>query len=78
MPTIWDLMPASLWPVQPFTPPVDPARAPAWAQAVPPSWYPSGDNAASADWPMAPAAGPPTVCGAWRDVEGERPADGRK
>jgi len=62
MPTIWDLMPASLWPVQPFTPPVDPARASTWAQAVPPSWYPSGDNAASPDWPMAPAgsaAAPP-------------------
>jgi hypothetical protein len=56
MATIWDLMPASLWPVQPFTAPVDPARASAWTQAAPPSWDPTDDNAASLDWPVAPAA----------------------
>jgi len=33
MPSIFDLMPASLWPVQPFVPPPDPAQSAAW-----PSW----------------------------------------
>ena len=56
MPTIWDLMPASLWSTQPVFPPPDPTQPPAWPQAALPSWSPSAPTASSPGWPMAPSA----------------------
>jgi len=41
MPTIWGLLPASLWSTQPFIPPPDPTQPAAWPQATPPNWSPS-------------------------------------
>jgi hypothetical protein len=51
MPTIWDLLPASLWPTQPFIPPSDPTQPPPWPQASPPNWNPSAPSLSSFGWP---------------------------
>jgi hypothetical protein len=56
MATIWDLMPASLWPVQPFIPPVDPMQPSTWPQWAPPPTNPRPPSSSSLAWPMAPAA----------------------
>jgi hypothetical protein len=56
MPSIFDLMPASLWPVQPFMPPSDPLQPPVWPSssaagwsmprpAPPPGWTPAATDA---------------------------------
>ncbi|HEY1545625.1 MAG TPA: hypothetical protein VGG01_24750 [Xanthobacteraceae bacterium] len=47
MPSVFDLMPASLWPVQPFMPPSDPLQPPVWP------------SSSAAGWTMPPAALPP-------------------
>ncbi len=32
MPSIWDLLPADLWPTQPFLPPVNPGQGLDWSE----------------------------------------------
>jgi hypothetical protein len=56
MASIFDLWPASMWPGQPFIPPIDPAQPSTWPQSVGSSWDPPANYAASLDWPLAPAA----------------------
>jgi hypothetical protein len=58
MASIFDLMPASLWPVQPFIPPFDPAQPTMWPSGAsgwtpPPSSPAPGWSAISADAPPA-------------------------
>src|SRR5580658_2111544 len=53
MPSIFDLMPANWWPVQPFIPPPDPAQPTAW-----PSWASGWTPAVPSPpphWPTAAA-----------------------
>jgi hypothetical protein len=59
MPTFWDLLPASLWPTQPFIPPVNPGQGSDWPQgqavssqpATPmPNFPPPDALASSASW----------------------------
>jgi hypothetical protein len=52
MPTIWDLLPASLWPTQPFIPAVNPDQGPGWALSPAAPW----DSAASSPNHLAPDA----------------------
>jgi hypothetical protein len=56
MQTIWDLLPASLWPTQPFIPPPSVAHATAWPQAAAPGWTQTVPSRPP-DWPAAPAGG---------------------
>jgi len=56
MPSIFDLMPASLWPVQPFRLPQDPARSSAWP-SVASGWTPAVP-APPPGWPTASADSP--------------------
>jgi hypothetical protein len=59
MPTFWDLLPASLWPTQPFIPPVNPGQGTDWppgpaasrqSMAPMPNFPPSDALASSASW----------------------------
>ncbi len=64
MPSIFDLMPASFWPVQPFMPPPDPTQAFARPSASAPSWtLPPIQAPAPPSWPTAPDAD--TSVSAW-------------
>ena len=83
MPSIFDLMPASLWPVQPFIPPPDPAQpttwpswASGWTPAVPsppPSWptaradVPADADSSVSDWDRAMRQALAAQAGATRD-----------
>lgn len=58
MPSIWDLMPASLWSTQPFFLPPDPAQPSAWPQAASPNWDQSAPTASWPGWSMAPSVPP--------------------
>jgi hypothetical protein len=54
MATFWDLLPASLWPTQPFIPPLDPTDPSTWPTVAAPQW-----NAASPSalvWPTPAGA----------------------
>lgn len=59
MPTIWDLMPAALWPTQPFMPPVDPMQATRW----PADWLGAQGSAFAAPPDPAGYFVPPTSPG---------------
>jgi hypothetical protein len=83
MPSIFDLMPASLWPVQPFIPPPDPAQPPAWPSwasgwtpavpSPPPSWptaatdAPADADSSVSDWDRAMRQALAAQAGATRD-----------
>jgi hypothetical protein len=54
MPSIWDLLPASAWPVQPFVWPFDPTQPPPRTPTVSPQ--PSASPAPAFGWAPAPAA----------------------
>jgi len=61
MPTIWDLLPASLWPMQPFTPPGNPDQASSWSLSLAAPW----EAAASTPDYLTPDA--PSPSGPWND-----------
>ncbi len=59
MATFWDLLPASLWPVQPFVPPFDPMQPSTWpAGALPQSNPAPPSGFGGPAWPVASVGGP--------------------
>jgi Colicin/Pyocin-S2, DNase domain len=72
MPSIWDLLPASAWPVQPFVWPLDPMRPPPWPQTVSPQ--PSASSAPAFGWAPAPAAAASAPAFGWASASPAPPS----